>query len=256
MEARVQVQDIRTIVTGVTARVDPKAEAVGFDGVVVTQPMHRRALSTVRNRWPLDRKSSSALEAENDRWNLQLTARMTEFLGYDDPGPVQATIRTPNAKPLKAVAPLPRLRIREASAWANVEMAMWSPSVAHGGSPKTSRKGTLPPRGNQRSPQTTLRLHPGRDHRTGDRRNRSAWETSVFAGGPNSQEGDLCHIGKREVWEFRRALRVIRSLALAHPELRLLIRNEPGVSKEWTRRIQDAAMEAGVENLLLYAMEK
>ncbi|MFO1458021.1 MAG: M56 family metallopeptidase [Verrucomicrobiota bacterium] len=256
MEARVQVQDIRTIVTGVTARVDPKAEAVGFDGVVVAPTNAPASVEYGTEQMAFGPEILVRPEAENDRWNLQLTARMTEFLGYDDPGPVQATIRTPNAKPLKAVAPLPRLRIREASAWANVGngdvVALRGPMAES----QNVEKGGLFRRG------ATNVLHK-RLYVFIQAETTAPGTAGIEAPGkpPYLQvvripkEGDLCHIGKREVREFELS-GVIRSLALAHPELRLLIRNEPGVSKEWTRRIQDAAMEAGVENLLLYAMEK
>lgn len=254
-EAKIQVQDIRTIVTGVTARVDPKAEAVGFDGVVVVPTNAPASVEYGTEQMAFGPEILVRPEAENDRWNLQLTARMTEFLGYDDPGPSQATIRTPNAKPLKAVAPLPRLRIREASASANVGngdvVALRGPMAES----QNVEKGGLFRRG------ATNVLHK-RLYVFIQAETAAPGAAGIEAPGkpPYLQvvripkEGDLCHIGKREVREFE-LTGVIRSLALAHPELRLLLRNEPGVSKDWTRKIQDAAMEAGVENLLLYPGE-
>ena len=54
---------------------------------------------------------------EGDSARMTLTAKFTEFLGYDQPKPdqsVQAT--TPGGKPLKGVMPLPHLRVRVAMA--------------------------------------------------------------------------------------------------------------------------------------------
>lgn len=251
-EARVQVQDIRTIVTGVTARVDPKAETVGFDGVVVVPTNAPASVEYGTEQMAFGPEILVRPEAENDRWNLQLTARMTEFLGYDDPGSVQATIRTPNAKPLKATAPLPRLRIREATATAQVGtgdvVALRGPMAET----LNIEKGGLFRRGATNVIHKRLYVFI------------QAETAAPGAAGIESPEkpphplvvrvptdGDTCRIGKREVREFE-LTGVIRSLALAHPGLVLLIRNEPGVSAQWTQRIQDAAMEAGVGNLLLH----
>lgn len=251
-EARVQVQDIRTIVTGVTARVDPKAETVGFDGVVVVPTNAPASVEYGTEQMAFGPEILVRPEAENDRWNLQLTARMTEFLGYDDPGSVQATIRTPNAKPLKATAPLPRLRIREATATAQVGtgdvVALRGPMAET----LNIEKGGLFRRGATNVIHKRLYVFI------------QAENAAPGAAGIESPEkpphplvvrvptdGDTCRIGKREVREFE-LTGVIRSLALAHPGLVLLIRNEPGVSAQWTQRIQDAAMEAGVGNLLLH----
>ncbi len=55
------------------------------------------------------------------RWRIGVKARVSEFLGYDDPGPFPAvTHGDANATPLTAVLPLPRLRQREASGEAHL----------------------------------------------------------------------------------------------------------------------------------------
>ncbi len=53
---------------------------------------------------------------EGDSLRMHLTAKITEFLGYDDPKGQSVAAAQPGGKPLKGIVPLPHLRIRMAIA--------------------------------------------------------------------------------------------------------------------------------------------
>jgi hypothetical protein len=53
---------------------------------------------------------------EGDSLRMHLTAKVTEFLGYDDPKGQSVAAAQPGGKPLKGIVPLPHLRIRMAIA--------------------------------------------------------------------------------------------------------------------------------------------
>ena len=113
-QARVAVQDVRSIVTGVNAAVDPRTQAVGFDNVSVsvtnTTPGINYQVESISTGPAVD----VLPYAENDGWRLITVARVTEFLGYEDPGKGnEAFVQVSGAKPLKAQKPLARILVRE-----------------------------------------------------------------------------------------------------------------------------------------------
>ncbi|MBX3745524.1 MAG: hypothetical protein KF833_09475 [Verrucomicrobiae bacterium] len=99
--ARVSVQEVRSIVTGVEANDGTGTLPAGVN--YVTEPL------------PFGPEIDLYPELQGDTWHLSVTARLTEFVGYDDPGPMQIEVQAPGARePIKAQTPLPRLRLREA----------------------------------------------------------------------------------------------------------------------------------------------
>ncbi len=74
----------------------------------------------------------STIEGNESR--LAIIAKVTEFLGYDQPTPGQeAQAAPPGGKPLKGTIPLPRLRVRSVEADARIQfgdtMALRGPLV-------------------------------------------------------------------------------------------------------------------------------
>ncbi|MBX3732673.1 MAG: hypothetical protein KF791_08770 [Verrucomicrobiae bacterium] len=113
-QAQVAVQDVRSVVTGVKAAVDPRTQAVGFDDVSVsvtnTTPGINYQVESIATGPAVD----VLPYAENDGWRLITVARVTEFLGYEDPGKGnEAFVQVSGAKPLKAQKPLARILVRE-----------------------------------------------------------------------------------------------------------------------------------------------
>lgn len=99
--ARVSVQEVRSIVTGVEANDGSDTRPAGVH--YVTEPL------------PFGPEIDLHPVLQGDTWHVSVAARLTEFVGYDDPGPMQIEVRDPGARELiKAQTPLPRLRLREA----------------------------------------------------------------------------------------------------------------------------------------------
>lgn len=102
-QAQVAVSEVRTLVTDVKttpgsrtnkAEVNYQTENVPVGPVVDILP-----------------------QSEGDGWRLTVTASLTEFLGYDDPGRAgELKVANPGGKPVRGTTPLPRLRVRETQA--------------------------------------------------------------------------------------------------------------------------------------------
>jgi hypothetical protein len=106
--AEISIHNLRTLVTGVETNpaaalkpnpsqpsppvVNYMTETVGFGPTIAIIPTR-----------------------ETDAWRIHLHGMITEFLGYDDPGPAKLEVSTPDGS-LTAQLPLPRLRVRKAIA--------------------------------------------------------------------------------------------------------------------------------------------
>jgi len=106
--AEISIRNLRTLVTGVETNpaaylkpnssqpsppvVNYTTETLGFGPTIAIIPTR-----------------------ETDAWRIRLHGMLTEFLGYDDPGPARLEVSTPDGS-LTAQLPLPRLRVRKAIA--------------------------------------------------------------------------------------------------------------------------------------------
>lgn len=249
-EARLQVADMRTIVTGVNARVDKATDAVGFDGVLVS-PTNSPAIEYKVEQMYFGPELEILPIAEGEHWQLGLTARMTEFLGYEDPGSDQPAIRVPGAKPLTAQRPLPLVRRRELTANTRVRsgevVALRGPMVEN----LTIRKGGVFRRGSTNvlhkrlyvfvvpqsdPPEQAGALTPAR----------TAQPVIVRA---LSEPGRFL-VGSRAVQEFELS-GVLRSLALTRPDLVLLIRKDSGSPESNLQLAQEVSAKAGIRYVTL-----
>ncbi|MEN9676395.1 MAG: Bacterial type and secretion system protein, partial [Verrucomicrobiota bacterium] len=249
-EARLQVADVRTIVTGVNARVDKATEAVGFDGVLVS-PTNSPAIEYQVEQMYFGPELEILPIAEGEVWQLGLTARMTEFLGYEDPGSDQPAIRVPGAKPMTAQRPLPLVRRRELTANTRIRsgevVALRGPMVEN----LTVRKGGVFRRGSTNVLQKRLYVFvvPQTDppEQAGALTPaRTAQPVIVRA----LTETGRFLVGSREVQEFELS-GVLRSLALTRPDLVLLIRKDYGSPESNLQLVQEVAAKAGIRNVTL-----
>lgn len=247
--AKLTRSEDRTLVTGVNAEVDERAEATGFD-LVSRAPGNTAAITYVTEKVPIGPEIEIVPHAEGDQWRLSLVARVTEFVGYDDPGDQIPTIRAPGAKPFTATKPLPRFRHREAvgevTLQADEVVALWGPRVES----RTIDKGGLLRR-------ATTNVIEKRLYVFVQAKSVSA-ETLSDRPAPVTQpvivqvlpELGRFRLGSREVAEFELS-GVLRSLQLARPGTVLLIRHDAGVSAEAIQKVRAAAQDAGVPNVVL-----
>lgn len=98
-QAQVAIQESRTLVTGVSTNQPAKPDRGGVN--YLTEELK---VGPVVDLTPI---------VDRDSIRLRVLASVTEFLGYDDPGPFIPVVVSTNAEPpLNAQLPLPRLRVR------------------------------------------------------------------------------------------------------------------------------------------------
>jgi len=249
-KAQLQVADVRTIVTGVNARVDEATDAVGFDGVLVS-PTNSPAIEYLVKEMYFGPELEILPVAEGELWQLGLTARMTEFLGYEDPGADQPAIRVPGAKPLTAQRPLPLVRRRELTATTKVRsgevVALRGPMVEN----LTIRKGGVFRRGSTNVLQKRLYVFvvPQTDPPEPAGALTPARTAQPVIVRALTEPGRFL-VGSREVQEFELS-GVLRSLALTRPDLVLLIRSDSGSPESNLQLVQEVSAKAGIRNVTL-----
>ncbi|MCW5558322.1 MAG: hypothetical protein KIT22_10885, partial [Verrucomicrobiae bacterium] len=245
--ANVQIREVRKVVTRVTARVNDSMRAEGFDQVEKVEGTNNVGAMY----WVEDIEVGPQLEVvpevNGEGWQLQLTATLDEFLGYEDPGKLKAKFQVPGAKPLTAQVPLPLLRSREMTATARVEsggvVALRGPMVEN----RTIQKGGLFRRTVTNVVQKRLYVFVKAE----------SGSTNAPASGAEANlpikpvivrippgSADYA-VGQRTVADFELP-GVLRSLALAHPGLRLIIGFDKGVEPARVARIHDVTREAGI----------
>ncbi|MBN8247687.1 MAG: hypothetical protein J0L84_09615 [Verrucomicrobia bacterium] len=254
--AEIQVSEIRTVVTGLNARVEDAAQATGFNRV------ETGAASSPEIQYSTEQIATGPMlrilpEAAGDSWSLTLTAQLTEFLGYDDPGTDQPSIRVADARPVTATLPLPRLRRREATGQARVEpggaVALRGPMVEE----RTVDKGGIFRRGTTNVVQK--RLYVFVKVETGET---NATTAAGSPGNPPVQPVivripggfDPYRVGEREVQDFEIS-GVLRSLALDRPGLRLIVCAD--WDAEWRRvaPVLEVVKDAGIRSVQVQRTE-
>ncbi|MBN9689366.1 MAG: hypothetical protein J0M24_03930 [Verrucomicrobia bacterium] len=247
--ARVVFADARTVVTGVTANVDERTEAIGFDRVTQDR-QYPPGINYHTESIPLGPGMDIVPQAEGDHWRLDLLARATELLGYDEPRDPAPSLRIHGAKPITATKPLPRFRHREVvdevSLQTNQVVALRGPRAEW----RTVEKGGLLRRVSTNVIEKRLYVFvqaKSVSSETLSDRPAPATQPVIVQVLP---ESGRFRLGSREVAEFELS-GVLRSLRLAHPGTVLLIRHDAGVSAEAIQKVRAAAQDAGVPNVVL-----
>lgn len=102
LQAQLAIVDSRTIVTGVEGQAGEGTNAAGVNYLTETLPV---GVTVDVLPW-----------RSNGAWAVTTVGRVTEFLGYDDPGDFAVTLEDGTRTSVSYQRPLPRLRARETAA--------------------------------------------------------------------------------------------------------------------------------------------
>ena len=105
--AQLAISEIRTVVTGVQATNGTPTQSAGVN-YFVEEVEVGPVVDVVTT-------------AERDAWRISIKARVTEFLGYDEP-PSKKFVHVPDGQPMTFDEPLPRLRVRVIEAESRASM--------------------------------------------------------------------------------------------------------------------------------------
>lgn len=251
-QAQVAAQQVRSVVMGVEAHVhkDEETQVSGFDAVSVVPTNLPPAVNYRVESVPVGPVVHIVPVAVAEDWHLTMTARVNEFLGYNDPGKGDVpTVQVRGAKPLTATRPLPLLRVREIQASA---VARPGETVALRGARVddlviSRGRGWL-----FRRPQTNIvqkrlfafiTLHPV-EADTAEVSPRPLPEPVVIQ--VRTQE-PYFRFGNRDVSEAE-LVNVLNTTKTAKPNLRLLIFPESAEARGQVARVQQEALRLGIPN--------
>ncbi len=258
-QAQVAAQQVRSVVMGVEAHVhgDGETRVSGFDAVSVVPTNLPPAVNYQVESVPVGPVVHILPVAVAEDWHLTMTARVNEFLGYNDPGKGDVpTVQVRGAKPLTATRPLPLLRVREIQASA---VARPGETVALRGARVddlviSRGRGWLFRRAQTNIVQKRLfafiTLRPAEADSEATSPRPSPQPVIVRA---RTQEPHF-RFGHRDVVESELA-NVLNSMKAAKPNLRLLIYPESAEARGQVARVQQEALRLGIPNVNLWKEE-